>query len=344
MKSNRRFFTALFAFALLLTATLGCRQLQNLRGGSSDSDNVNSDLPEIAAQGDETKPTSAKSGLNEKSNLYIGKCFNAYSNRVMDSYSRYASWIRDMKVGPTGKESIVYGLYDVNGDGSDCASAVSEAGDIEPDMPETEEIAERYSAALTEVIAAIRGVYKYYDQEDYKDDNFQKGKESHTGLVAAFEKFKAVNNEFQAEIDNIENEVAQQQLEQYRNDPSKKFAFSVVDFNIKAKKVSGYVQRTEYSQMSADELQAMNDEIEAAITQMKSNAGNDPFASLYFSAADDFVKASKELMRRIRDKKPFDDFERRQLGTAAGWMVEGSPDKVINKYNDLIQRRSSLRL
>lgn len=344
MTPNRRFFTAIFAVAILLTVTLGCRQLQKLRGGSTDTENVNADRPDGPVLGDETRPTSAKSGLSEKANLYIGKCFNAYSNRVADSYQRYASWIKDMNVGPTGKESIVYGLYDVSGDGSDCASAVSEAGDMEPDMPETEASAEKFAAALTEVITAIRGVHAYYDQEDYKDDNFQKGREAHTGLVAAFEKFKAANSEFQTEIDDIENEVAQKQLEEYRHDPSKKFAFCVVDFNIKAKKVSNYAGRTEYAQMSADELQTMNDEIESAIAAMKANVGDNTMASFYFSSADEFLKASKELMRRIRDKKPFNDFERRQIGTPSGWMVEGSPDKVINKYNDLIRNRSMLRL
>lgn len=344
MKSFQSFVTALFAFALLFWATLGCRQIQKLR---SSSENTNTEpTPFVDLEpAEETPPAvTAKSGLNERSNLYIGECYNRYSNRVLESYGRYSSWIRDMKTGPTGSESIIYGLYDVNGDGTDCAKAIDQAAEMEPDMPETEEIAERYSEALAEVITAIRSVYNYYDQEDYKDDGFRKGKDAHSGLVAAFEKFKAVNTEFQAEIDNIENEVARQRLDEFRGDPAKKFAFAVVDFSIRAKKLSGYVQRTEYAKMSADELQTMVDEVDSGIAAMKENAASDAFASLYFSAADDFLKASKELMRRVRDRKPFNDFERRQLGTAGGWMVDGSPDKVINKYNDLVQRRSSLRL
>jgi hypothetical protein len=49
------------------------------------------------------------------------------------------------------------------------------------------------------------------------------------------------------------------------------------------------------------------------------------------------------MMRRIRDKKPFSNTERQFISTGAGWMVEGSPAKVIKAYNDMISRRSMTR-
>jgi hypothetical protein len=67
-------------------------------------------------------------------------------------------------------------------------------------------------------------------------------------------------------------------------------------------------------------------------------------ASTYFSAGDDLVKSTKELSRRIREHKPFDTIEKQEVGTSAGWMVEGSPDKVIYSYNQLISRRSMLNI
>lgn len=339
---SRSLLTIVVALSILLAVSLGCKQLAKLRETKTAEGNQNT-FPEIPRPEKETKPDGIESGLSEKTQLYITKCFNPYANRVMDSYQRYTSWLKDENTGPTGKESLVYGLYDVNGDGEDCTSAVIKANEMEPDLPETERFAEQFSAALKEAVQQIRSVYKYYDQEDYKDDKFQKGKEAHASLIQAFKKFAEVNKEFAGELDDLEGKVSESQLEELRGDPARKFEYSVVDFNIRAKKVSSYVQRTSYGEMKADDLQAMNDELEKSINTMKDEGKSNTFGSMYFSAADDLLKASKELMRRIRDKKPFNSFEARQVGTSGGWMVEGSPDKVIYAYNSLISRRSMLR-
>ena len=340
-RSSTNILTAIFALSVLLTVSPGCGQLAKLREKRAGGSDVNT-YPEIPRLGGE-KTEDVKGGMSEKTQLYITKCFNPYANRVMDSYQRYTSWVKNEATGPTGKESIVYGLYDVSGDGEDCIAAVSQAQEMDPELPEVEQAAGQYSGALKEAIYQIRSVYKYYDQEDYKDDKFQKGKEAHASLIAAFKKFEEVNKSFADELDNLESKVNEAQLEELRGDPARKYELSIVEFNVKAKKLSTYVQRTDYTAMNPDEIQAMNDEMEAAINAMKEQGQSKTMASMYFSAADDLLKASKELMRRIRDKKPFDSFESRQVGTSSGWMVNGSPDKVIWAYNQLISRRSMLR-
>ncbi len=59
------------------------------------------------------------------------------------------------------------------------------------------------------------------------------------------------------------------------------------------------------------------------------------------SAVEDFRIAAKERIRRVRDKNPYSQTERNWVGTNSGWMVDGSPDKLINKYNDLVGRSNS---
>lgn len=348
MRKEKRnsIINALICVSLLLAFTLGCKQISELQGRR---DRVGtSDIPNGSGSGKNAGTTgnnggAADSGLRDKSNLYITECHNKYSNRVMTSFERYQSWIKNIEQGPTGKESIVYGLYDVNGDGKDCVEAISKAKALEPPLPETEEAADRYSEALQMVITQIRTVYSYYDQEDYKDDNFQKGKDAHQGLLKAFRDFQTANKEFNVQIDKLEDDVAQQQLDALRDDPSRKFDYLMVESGVKSKKIAMLVQNTEYSQIKVEDLQSLIDDFDKNTADMKAEGSKNPMASTYFSACDEFLKASKELARRIRDKKPFTDFERRQVGTMSGWMVEGSPDKVINKYNDLIQRRSFMR-
>ena len=341
MAKSKNLLTVIFALAILLIVSLGCSQLAKLREKRTTGDNTGPAYPTPQSQG---TPAQTKSGLDQKTQLYITKCFNPYANSVMDSYQRYTSWIKDVDKGPTGKEMNIYGLYEIHGSGDDCAAAVSEANAMEPHIPETEQAADEFSKALTAAIEQVNNVYKYYDQGDYKDDNFQKGKDAHAGLIQAFKAFEATDKKFGAELDDLENKVSQARLDEIRDDPSKKFEYTLIDFNMKAKRISSYVQHTKYPDMTADELQKLADDLEPAINAMKDAGKTRTMASMYFNSADEFLKNTKELMRRIRDHKPFDSFEKGELGTAAGWMVEGSPDKVIYSYNQLINQRSLVNI
>src|SRR5258707_7434549 len=125
--------TAVLALAMLLTVALGCSKLAKLRQKGSNTGNTGPAYPTPQKQG---TPGQTKSGLDEKTQLYIAKCFNPYANSVMDSYQRYTSWIKDVDKGPTGKEMNIYGLYEIHGDGEDCATAIGKANDMDPDLPD----------------------------------------------------------------------------------------------------------------------------------------------------------------------------------------------------------------
>ncbi len=342
MKLNNT-ITFPLAISMLLAVTLGCKQITERFQGRSAVDPTGSNLDVSKPRIGEAALPDADESLNRKATLYIGKCLNPFSNRVIDSYSRYASWIQDLKAGPTGRELIVYGLYDISGDPTECSKAVTEASQLEPELDAIESVAARYAEALTEVIREVKGIHAYYEQDDYKDDNFTKAKSSHPALLAAFENFEAVNKDFSAEVDKLEDQVAQNALKTYETDPSKKFEYAITKFAISSKRLSSYSGRTDFAGLNADTIQELVTKAEADLGDVKSFAGERPLASVYFSAADEFVKASKDLMRRVRDKKPFSSFESSQLGTFSGWMVDGSPDKVRYNYNRLIQSRSMLR-
>lgn len=329
-QSRERKVTILICALLLISVVLGCRQL----GKRNYNRSLNSRYSN--ANSGPVKPTD---GLSEKTNLYIKQCINKYSRSVTSSYRRYASWVSDLERGPTGKEGIVYGLYDISGDGQDCLDAIKKAKGMEPAISDAEAAADGYGVALKPVIAQIKAIYPYYNHEDYKDDGFQKGKAAHPALLAAFRNFEQANKGFDGEVDKLEDAVANKRLIELKGDPSKKYEYLLVDTGIKSKNILKYVQRTEYSQIRVENLQPLIDDFEKSLDDLKSAATNRTLSSFYVSSCDSFLVAAKELMRRVRDKKPFSDFDRRQIGTSGGWMVDGSPDKVINKYNEMIQRR-----
>ncbi len=334
-------FSILFIIALVLGSTLGCARISELvkkgrgEGPPPPPSPPTRDYPGKTG-GDEKENTLVK-----KTNFYITECYNRYSNRIVQSHNRYAQWVKNVQQGPTGKESIVYGLYDVTGDGSDCEKAVASARAIDPEMPTLEEAAETYVAALKDVIGEIRGVYSYYEQEDYKDDNFAKGKAAHPGLIASFQVFKDANAAFTVEVDKLEDDVAQKELARL-TDAGKTYEALVVESGIKAKKLKNLLQQKEFEELTADELNPLIEDFVATVDQLRADDSK-KIGSSYSRSCDEFTKAAKELMRRIRDKKPFTDFERRQMAMGFAETVEGSPAKVIGAYNSMIQSRRFTR-
>src|SRR5688500_4372121 len=91
--------------------------------------------PAISSEEDKDAELGAKLGE------YIS-CMNLTSKRVVDSRNRYLDWVKDDKVGPTGKERNIYGLYDINADS--CFKALDRAKTMSPALPEVEAAAAEY--------------------------------------------------------------------------------------------------------------------------------------------------------------------------------------------------------
>lgn len=64
--------------------------------------------------------------------------------------------------------------------------------------------------------------------------------------------------------------------------------------------------------------------------------------SIVLSRAETFLKDSKDLMRRIRDKTPYSRGDKMMMDGGSGWMVSGSPMKVLKSYNELVQASNRL--
>ena len=334
--------TTLLSVIFVLGLTLGCARISEIvKKGRGEGPPA---LP-TPTNGRTTPPKSSDDGkddtLVKKTNFYITECYNKYSNRVIESHNRYSQWVKNIEQGPTGKESIVYGLYDVNGDGTDCETAIMSAKLVDPRMPELEDAADMYIVALKDVITQIRDIYPYYEQEDYKDDAFAKGKAAHAGLLASFKAFKDANTTFAAEVDKLEDDVAEKELARL-TDAGKRYEALVVESGMKAKKIKNLLQEKEYEQITADDLNPLIEDFGKTVEELRSD-NSKPMGANYARTCDEFTKTAKEMMRRIRDNKKFSDSERRFISSGAGWMVEGSPQKVIKAYNDMVQARSFTR-
>ena len=70
----------------------------------------------------------------------------------------------------------------------------------------------------------------------------------------------------------------------------------------------------------------------------------DSMNSLFTWAADRYQIASKKYVRRIRDKVPYSDWDKKKLQDAnTSWMVEDSYPKSLQAYNELVGNYNRLR-
>jgi len=68
-----------------------------------------------------------------------------------------------------------------------------------------------------------------------------------------------------------------------------------------------------------------------------SAVGGAKIGSFFMSNAKSFLATAKFLMRRIRDHVPYSSGDKMMLSNAgSGWMVEGSPPRLLRDYNQLV--------
>ena len=279
--------------------------------------------PEFAAA--QTPPAVAKL------NAYVG-CINRLSERSFSSRSRYFSWV-NAKTGPTGKERIIYGTYTIY-DTSGCRKDVEKANMLEPRDAALESAASAYAEAVGKLEPLLKEADDYYQAEDYKDDKMAKGKALHPRLVAAWDAFAAADKDLRANVEAINDKRALEKLASIEQSDGKKARYHVEALMIQAKRV---LRAQNAAKPDLAEITTAIAEYETTLKSAESLTEGPKIGSMYISNAKSFLVTAKQLMRRIRDKVPYSSGDRMMLGNAgSGWMVEGSPPRLLRDYNQLI--------
>jgi hypothetical protein len=271
-----------------------------------------------------------------KMNAYIG-CINRLSERSYQSRERYFQWAA--KSGPTGKERIIYGTYTIY-DTSDCRKNVEKANAIEPHDAELEAAATAYVDAVTKLEPLLKEADDYYEQENYRDDKMAKGRALHPRLVAAWDAFATADKQLRSGVEAVNDRRALEKLAEIEKSEGKKARYHVEALMIQAKRVLR-TENTDKPDVAAI-TQALNDyEATVKATEEFSGGGfgskEKPIGSMFVSNAKSFLTTAKQLMRRIRDKTPYSSGDKMMLNSGGGgWMVEGSPPRLLRDYNQLV--------
>jgi hypothetical protein len=291
--------------------------------------------PPSAAQLQGRKNDQASSPIAEKLNAYIG-CMNRLSERSYQSRSRYFSWAA--KSGPTGKERIIYGTYTIY-DTSDCKKNVEAANELEPHDAELEVAAMAYVTAVTKLEPLLIEADDYYTQENYKDDKMAKGKALHPRLVAAWDEFAGADQKLKRDVEAIDDRRAWQRLAAIEKSEGRTARYNVQALMIEAKRLL----RAESAETPDVALITLAlDDYESKVKAAEQFAGNDTMGSTFIDNAKSYLATAKQLMRRIRDKVPYNTGERMILNSGGGgWMIEGSPARLARDYNQLVDSYNS---
>lgn len=301
----------------------------------------------VAAPPGTAAPNDPDQALSNKLNLPID-CINGISMGVSRSHERYLAWVKDAKVGPTGGEQNVYGLYQLLPHQIEsCKKALSLLGSTpEPATPALDKAAADYAAKLGVVAPLVDEAYKYYDLKNFKDDAFAKAKSMHGPLIAAFEAFDASATAMHDEVTKLKSGLAERELDRIEKTEGKKLAWHRHKLMILAKAVLD-AGADEDAKIDVAKLEKTVKDLEDIETAMEAYAKANPgeaeaMFTMFQSEAQDFLKAAKALHRRLRDKTPYSRGDVMMLERNSGWMVEGSQDKMVRAYNELVGKSNSL--
>jgi hypothetical protein len=343
------FFASPASSSALRMAHVFCAALLALFLSACGDDNETTD----AASGQQGATTaegspataSGEADAGEKLNLYVS-CYNKLDKRAHDSIKRYASWIKDMEAGPTGREKVVYGLYPINTDDiARCQKDFEQAAGQKPDLGKLDAAGKDYMAASDALGASVADIYPYYDREDYKDDGFARGKASHAGLVRTMNAFIAASKTFSELLDEENDKMQVAQLARIEKEEGRKIRYWRMAVMLEAKQLADILSGEDFPiDGAAARLASFEKVADEANAYVKASHQERPTSWVWMEREiEEFRKVAKERFRRVRDKVPYSRSEQASLNSFSSWTVEGSPDKLIRAYNGLVDRSNRSR-
>ena len=301
---------ALVPLLAALALGAGCAQIAKLKGAGPS--------PETAA-------------LSHKLDLYV-ECLNDVDNQLHSAYHDYTARV-DRAKGPS-KEHAPSSLY-VRNEIEPCFDKLKQGMAAPPALTELDAGAQSYLAALQQLAPVLKEATEYYRQEDYKDDNFAKGRQLHGPLVAAFEQFDKASDQFHNALDAEDLRFKERELAEIEQKQGRNLSYLSRALMLRAKQL---VKLGASDPVELDKYQPALDAYSQAVDEA-SNYYNAHRAELgergscwqvVERSARDFLKEGKDKVRNLREKKK----------PSPGLY---SADRFVDAYNNLIMMSNNCR-
>jgi hypothetical protein len=341
---------ALALAGVIMLGSAGCKKL--LKGGKNSTKDAG--ISTTSAPSTNTPQDDADEQMLDKLDAYI-QCLNTLSSPVHATRQRYFSWV-DPKRGVTGNERVVLGLFDLPNEAvSKCTAGLTKAKTLPPKDPKLEAAGDDFAKSVTELDAIIDEVFTYYENKNYKDDKFAKGKAIHPRLVAAFNTFSRADNGLHTTLDGVTKPLSKRTLDRIDREEGKRFRYHRKNTLIQARElveagdpvgddelIDFDLVNTEFTEFdrALTELQAFGLVHKNELDAQTNPAW--PLAKANFEqfsrAAEEFRKKAREQMRCLRDAPAK---AHAQNGKIDPEKLPPCPDgkqrDMVQKYNEFIR-------
>ncbi len=294
--------------------------------------------------------------IDAKLDPYIQHCLNRFARQVFDAEGRYFQWV-DRAKGPNGRERVVYGIYNVTGEPTECQNALTRAAAMTPPMPAVEGAAQRYLAALTTVLPVVRQAHTYYSNAmNWRADNMAQGQLLHPRLLAAFEGFRTAQRAFSDEVGAQQESATEAFLARTRNDPSQAVEHHLKNDQRMARRVVRMTHRWDVSRggeltgIDVNALAPAVAEYQTGLDSLRTAAITYPAQAMrvrglpnYQSRCQLYLTQLQRLTQRLQTGERFSRGDMRLMSMRMGHLVMGSPEAVNRAYNDAVQAYNLLR-
>ena len=189
----------------------------------------------------------------QKANLYIEVA--KLTERAVDSWDRYASWV-NMKTGPTGKERYIsYGMYEIY----DVGGLLQEArrvADLKSSTPKLDARMKLYIDAYEVVVPVMNRANDYYERKGYRADGMAEGRSLHARMVPLAKAFLTEREAMLQDLRAFVREVEQQELAAIEAREGRSRAWQAAHVMHTANRVVDVFPRTRPTPMDSDTLEA----------------------------------------------------------------------------------------
>jgi hypothetical protein len=335
----------------LAGATSGCKKLLALKKSDAGAASGAAADPKVSAA------DLADEQLQEKLDEYI-KCLNSLSSSIRSSRKEYVSSFP--KTGPTGRESSAYIAKLPDGAAAQCSAGVAKAKLMPPKNPQLEQAGDEFAKYAAELDPQITTLNEYFEKKNFRDDKWAKGKQMHAPLMASFHAFNKADNQLHTVLDGITKPLAQRTLARIERDQGRKFAYHRKHvLNTARDVVEAADPGGEEDAVDFGLYTSTHNELEAAVKDLETygaahkaelddqkKAPHWPVADSnydsFLRAANDYVKASKNFFRCLRDapakaKTADQKVNVTKIPKCPDARPLAQQDAVVNKYNEFIR-------
>lgn len=256
------------------------------------------------------------------------ECLNRSRERIYDSWQRYTEYVKEDGT-PIRKGQKPF-LYKIDSELQPCKKIVDEGPGQKPSLPDIEKAATDYHAAASEFAGYTVQLDTYYEQENFKDDDWKLGKDIAPKFKAAFDKFDAAATSLGSLVSSKQDEVDRGMLALIEKRQGKDIEWHSRSYIVNAKAFLHCIEPDDVVAATCEEafktLETAEGEFRKVHDGDKAKADKVFWMSSYQGTVSDYFTEAKKLMRAMREGK----------------IEPEDKQPTVSKYNDLVGAYNNL--